>query len=557
MNPRPDIAESPPIAAAELPAGTPLHGGRYRVRQVLGRGGFGITYAADDLRLERVVAIKELFPESVVRHGVHVLAVPEARAAFDDAKARFLREARVLARFSHPSIVRAYEVFEEHDTAYLVMELIEGRTLSELLRDRSPMPEAEVLGLAEHIAEALEAVHDAGVLHRDVNPSNIVVTPSGRVVVIDFGIARPYDRSTTGPFTRMVTPGYAPPEQYGEAGDLGLSADVYALAATLYRLLTGHTPTSALDRQQGRPLPSPRSLQPAVSKAVSDAVLDGLELDPAHRPQTMRAFVQRLGAVDLEPGQVATVVPAAPAVPGAPRPPEADHRPGAPAAAPPAAPVLVPRPPVLDRRMAPVRPPSGVPGRAPGGVGPVPAGRWKVTVPVAAALVSLASASVVPVLVFVILVVAPLLATWGDLVVHDHRRRSGQSWRRWHQWSPSAVAPVRALRNVGASVVRAVPAIAVAAVTVVAGVLTRDPGLHVAHDALVRIGGALAAALVLWPLARGMARFRSGIGIDRGLTWFMDGRGRLLQAGWILWVVAVGLTAAGLWLSPEVWPFTG
>ena len=136
-------------APAELAEGARLGDGRYQVLDVLGRGGFGITYDVGDRRLQRRVAVKELFPESAVRHGSLVLTPPEGRAGFRAARERFMREARVLARFTHPGIVRVYEVFEEHGTAYLVMELLEGRTLIDLLRDRGrAFPEDVVLDVA-------------------------------------------------------------------------------------------------------------------------------------------------------------------------------------------------------------------------------------------------------------------------------------------------------------------------------------------------------------------------------------------------------------------------
>ena len=291
-------------APAELATGEALADGRFVIRSVLGRGGFGITYAVGDERLQRLVAIKELFPESAVRHGSMVLTPPHARLVFRDARTRFLGEARVLARFSHPGIVRVFEVFEEHGTAYLVMELLEGRTLSALLRERRvPLTEPQLLDVAARVGGALRAVHAAGVLHRDLNPSNVVLTDTGRLVLIDFGLARAFEGGTQS-FTRMVTPGYAPPEQYAGSGRFGPATDVYGLAATLYRLATLSMPVSAVDRQAGKPLPAPHRLVPTVGKALSDALLDGLELDPGHRPQTIDAFLARLGAPDgVMPGR--------------------------------------------------------------------------------------------------------------------------------------------------------------------------------------------------------------------------------------------------------------
>lgn len=310
----------PLAVAAELAAGTRLGGDRYQVLRVLGRGGFGITYDAGDRRLRRRVAVKELFPESAVRHGTLVLTPPQGRAAFKEARERFLREARVLARFTHPGIVRVYEVFEEHGTAYLVMELLEGRTLVDLLRERNrPFDESEVLDVAGRVAAALRPIHAAGVLHRDLNPSNVMMTHHGRIVLIDFGLARDYDQAQSVGMTRVVTPGYAPIEQYRGEGRFGPSTDVYGLAATLYRLSTGRVPVSALERDGGALLAAPRSLNAELSRSVSDAILDGLELEPTHRPQDIDAFLARLGIRHLPEGPRSSLLDAVP--PPEPEPP--------------------------------------------------------------------------------------------------------------------------------------------------------------------------------------------------------------------------------------------
>ena len=283
-------------APAELPAGSELADGRYQVLGIIGRGGFGITYEVGDTRLKRRVAVKELFPESAVRHGSMVLTPPQARASFRSARDRFLREARVLARFTHPGVVRVYEVFEAHGTAYLVMERLSGRTLVDVLRTRNePFTEAEVLDVAARVAAALRPVHAAGVLHRDVNPSNVMLTEHGRIVVIDFGLARDFDPGQTMGMTRMVTPGYAPLEQYRGEGRFGPTTDIYGLAATCYRLATGRVPVAAVERDAGGELPSPHRLNPAISKQVSDGILDGLELEPGHRPQDLDSFLARIG----------------------------------------------------------------------------------------------------------------------------------------------------------------------------------------------------------------------------------------------------------------------
>jgi serine/threonine-protein kinase len=587
-------------APAELAEGAILDG-RYEVRRVIGRGGFGITYEVQDQRLERAVAVKELFPPLAVRHGSMVLAAPRDREAFGEARERFLREARVLARFTQSGIVHVYEVFEAHNTAYLVMELLSGRTLSDLQRARGrPFSAEEVLDTAARVAGALEPIHEAGLLHRDVNPSNVMLTDQGRVVLIDFGLARRFDGETGQSMTRAVTPGYAPPEQYAGTGDFGPACDVYGMAATLYRLLTGHTPVGAFDRQAGTRLPSPIELDPQIPRLVSDAVLDGLELNPHHRPADAAAFLDRLGRHDIEPPRISLLLDAAdvrdtlagrssaPARPAAPSPVARVPGPGpgggvvlggaaealggvspvavpvaaapapvevqvpapVPAAVPAAAaPARVPPPPARVGTLAPpVRPEPPV-------VGPLPRGRGLVTVPVAVAVASLASSTPVVVVPLLVLIGLPALATVGDIVVHRYRSDIGADVKAWHRVDARAAAPAFFLRNVLTSILRAIPALLLGAVAVGVAALIGSPEPSSGwRDLVIRLGGIGAVLCLLLPARHGGRGFRSGTGINHLVTEFVDEQGRLISRGWVLMVVSVALTAFGLWLHPELWP---
>lgn len=595
-------------APAELAEGAILDG-RYEVRRVIGRGGFGITYEVNDQRLERAVAVKELFPPSAVRHGSMVLAAPRDREAFGEARERFLREARVLARFTQSGIVHVYEVFEAHNTAYLVMELLSGRTLSDLQRARGgPFTADEVLDVAARVASALEPIHEAGLLHRDVNPSNVMLTEQGRVVLIDFGLARRFDGESGESMTRAVTPGYAPPEQYAGTGDFGPACDVYGMAATLYRLLTGRTPVGAFDRQAGTRLPPPIQLDPEIPRLVSDAVLDGLELNPHHRPATAAAFLDRLGLRDVEPPRHALLLDApdvqatlagraptpmasspvarvagpgpggVPVLGGAARAlggaqPEVDVAPTpdpapvaavrvapvplAPVAAAPSRPSTtpyVPMPPV-PRQPAPVGTLAPPVRPEPPVVGPLPRGRGLVTVPVGVAVASLASAAPVVVIPLLVLVALPALATVGDVVVHRYRSDIGADVKAWHRVDARAAAPAFFLRNVLTSILRAIPALLLGAVAIGVAALigSPDPGSGW-RDLVIRLGGVGAVLCLLVPARHGGRAFRTGTGINRVVTEFVDDRGRLDTRGWVLLVVAVALTAFGLWLHPELWP---
>jgi serine/threonine protein kinase len=280
-----------------LPVGTKLGRGAYTVGKMLGQGGFGITYMGSDTRLHRVVAIKEFFPPGCIRQGTAVsIATPSfTPAEFEGWKQRFLQEARTLARFNHPGIVRVYDVFEENRTAYIIMEFLRGKPLSRILEERGGrMDEQEAVGYIAQVCESLELVHSSGILHRDIKPDNIMVCEDGRVVLIDFGAAREFAAKATQRHTIVLTHGYAPMEQYSERGQRGPFTDIYALSATLYHLLTGEVPVAAPERMAGLPLPDVRQLNPRVSPAVAQAIMQGLEMEGHRRPQTARDFLNLL-----------------------------------------------------------------------------------------------------------------------------------------------------------------------------------------------------------------------------------------------------------------------
>lgn len=604
--PRPDQVVGPGAAGdvetVELPSGTLLLG-RYRVDAVLGRGGFGITYRARDVRLGRDVAVKELFPPAAARSGSTVVVAESNRREFDEARSRFQREAAALARFNHPGIVRIFEVFEANQTAYLVMELIEGASVGELLRGRgSPFGVAEVLDLVLRVGDALGVVHDAGLLHRDVNPSNVMVDRGRRVVLIDFGLARQYGVDTSGSVTRAVTPGYAPPEQYAGSASSGPPCDVFGLAATAYKLVTGATPTNVFDRQAGALLPAPIDVCPGIPQMVSAAILDGMELDPNHRPATARAFLDRLGLFDVKPDQrvliadpdaapvagwpLASAVAGGPGHPGPVRPDPhqrgignleaagghmparagamaADAVPGASVASPVAA--WAPHPvPSAPGPLAPI---------SPGPVGPVPSAPWHdgsppvvgpasrrrgwVTWPLGIAAVVLASASPVIVATILALGILPAFATLGDVEVHRYRQRIGGRRRRWHEARVSVVVPVRFVRNLVVAMARALPGVAVAAIGVATNqVFAEGPAGDLARDVTIRVTGVVTALVLLVPARHGGRGYRTDLGISTWCDRVMEGRERPGSKTLVFWVLAVAAVALGAWLDPELWPFT-
>lgn len=284
-----------------LPAKTPLQGGNYVVEGVLGQGGAGITYLCTDAGLRRAVAIKEFFPLGCVRVGMHVQPGGSISAGdYEQSREEFIEEARTLARFQHPGIVDVYTVFSENNSAYMVMEYLRGSDLSQIVEERGPIPEAEAISYIRQVGEALEVVHREAMLHRDIKPDNVVIRENGPAVLIDFGLTQKL-QTTTGlgttrlsTNTRFGTAGYAPLEQYSRQAQVGIYTDVYALAATLYHLLTGQAPTEATERAAGVEVPDPRLVNPRLSVATVNALLHGLAMDARQRPQSVQAFLDLL-----------------------------------------------------------------------------------------------------------------------------------------------------------------------------------------------------------------------------------------------------------------------
>jgi hypothetical protein len=279
-----------------LPVGTLL--GDYRLDAVIGHGGFGITYRAFDSQLAKVVAIKEYLPiEFAVRQGDKV--VPRgARFAEDFAwgRERFLDEARALARFRHPHIVPVLRFLAGNGTAYTVMEFEDGRSLAELLREPGRrLPPDEVRRVAEGLLLGLGAVHAQGFLHRDIKPSNIMIRRDGVPILIDFGAARQAIGNRTRTLTSVLTPQYAPIEQFAAEGKQGPWSDIYSAAAVLHHAVTGAPPPEAAGRvgtDSYRPL---AETQAGFDKTFLAAIDAALAFAPEQRPQSVAEWSRLFG----------------------------------------------------------------------------------------------------------------------------------------------------------------------------------------------------------------------------------------------------------------------
>ncbi len=292
----------------------------YEIRSVLGQGGFGITYLARDTNLDQDVAVKEYLPSSFASRdsdGRIKALTPEHEADYDWGLERFIDEGRTLARFDHPGIVLVLSVFEENSTAYLVMRYEKGEPMSAVLQRQGTIAEGPLKRIVIEILEGLKQVHDAGFIHRDIKPANIYLRENGSAVLIDFGAARQALGIQTQTLTTIVSPGYAPFEQYYSDGTAqGPWTDIYALGATAYRAISGKAPLAAVDRSQRILAGGDDSLVTATELGTGNysaqflrAVDQALAFRDAERPQSIADWREMLTrAPDSEAGRASTQV---------------------------------------------------------------------------------------------------------------------------------------------------------------------------------------------------------------------------------------------------------
>ena len=287
-----------------LPLGTILNG-KYLLGKVLGEGGFGITYLAMDLNLEMPVAIKEYFPVGLASRDTSIegstenvsVITGEKKKYYDYGIKSFASEAKNLAKFRKTDgIISVTDFFLENSTAYLVMEYIDGKTLKEYLEEKeTPLSEEETLRLIRPVLNALSQIHEERIIHRDISPENIMIAHSGQVVLIDFGAARISTGAETKSLTVLLKHGYAPVEQYQTKGKQGPYTDIYAICATMYRMMSGEKPEEAIDRMvDDKVIPLEQRSGISVSHHVSAAIQKGLSVQPKDRFQAVEELEEEL-----------------------------------------------------------------------------------------------------------------------------------------------------------------------------------------------------------------------------------------------------------------------
>ena len=274
--------------------------GRYTIEGVLGQGGFGITYLGIDELHEKKVAIKEFFPQGIVTRNIEyqdtvtVTFVGE-KDNYEKGKERFLKEARTMAKFSKDEgIVKALDFFEINNTAYIVMEYLEGITLKQYLRENQRIAPEDLIELLVPLIESLDEIHSQGMIHRDISPDNIMALPDGRIKLMDFGAARDYTEFGEKSLSIVLKPGYAPPEQYQTHGIQGPWTDIYALCATMYKCITGENPPDAIDRVMDDSLKKISEFGIVIPPQEEAAIIKGMSVSAKDRYQDIKDFCEDL-----------------------------------------------------------------------------------------------------------------------------------------------------------------------------------------------------------------------------------------------------------------------
>lgn len=278
-----------------LQDGATLQNGKYRIIRLLGQGGFGITYLAEHTMLDKLVAIKEFFPKEYCDRDASTsnlsIGTKNSIDLVEMLKGKFIKEARNISKLTHPNIITIHDIFQENETAYYVMEYIDGASLSEVIKTNGALDETSALRYIREISEAVGFMHGLSMNHLDLKPANIMLRASdNKPILIDFGLSKQYnatgDQTSTTPIG--ISHGYAPIEQYRPGGVATFTpqTDIYALGATLYALLSGNTPPHYSDILEDGLPELPASVSPQTMAAIEKA----METKKAKRPASIEAF---------------------------------------------------------------------------------------------------------------------------------------------------------------------------------------------------------------------------------------------------------------------------
>lgn len=259
---------------------------RYSIQSVISQEMAGILYLAYDRKLDQEVCIKELFIFGNSQRGrdMNVQSQSDSILSFHEITQGFVQKAKQLAKFQHPNIVRVFDVFQENSTAYLVMEYANGQTLRQKIIEAGVMKEQQAISCITQLLDALQAIHTKDMLHLNINPDNILLTSEGKVVLGDFGFGRELMEGKVQYQKVLLTPGYTAPEQHSDGARLGVFSDIYSLGATMYYMVTGKNPLSAMERGLAELIP-PQKIIPKISAQLSNVIMLSMDLNSGYRFQ--------------------------------------------------------------------------------------------------------------------------------------------------------------------------------------------------------------------------------------------------------------------------------
>ena len=288
------------VIQSELQPGTILNGGKYVIEKKIGAGGFGITYMARHSTLDKRFAIKEFFMSGYnVRNNNtnHVSLQGLEVKDFDRIRRNFINEAQTLARLNNVAVVKVIDIFDENGTSYMVMPFVEGVTLQSIVEKNGPMKYEMAVNYIVQICETLTYIHSKSILHRDVTPDNVIVTPDEKIVLIDFGSARKFVNNKTQRHTTIVKPGYAPLEQHSATSRKGAFTDIYSVGAVFYYLLTGERPMDATERVLEK-MKEPIELNPDIPEQINAIIMKAMEMEGSKRYQSAAELIGDIFADD-------------------------------------------------------------------------------------------------------------------------------------------------------------------------------------------------------------------------------------------------------------------